>query len=52
MMGSVDIFKPKSTFLEPVLPINLGNIYNIFLEMLRIEPGPLGERREHYLCAL
>ena len=57
--GSINIFK-LSTLLE-VPSINLGNIKNEFLQknmsekflgMPRIISGLLGERREHYLCAL
>ena len=49
---SIYIFKPLSTFLQPVTSIYLSNIIIKFLECQELDPGLLGENQDCYLCAL
>ena len=49
LMGSVNIFKPVSTSLLPVPPINLSNIF--WGEHQEPNPGLLIEKQECYLFA-
>ena len=55
-MGSINIFKPLSTFLKPELLINLSNIENFssefFWERCKSNPGLLGEKQVCYLYAM
>ena len=55
-MGSINIFKPLSTFLSPALLITLSDIENFHLkffgECWESNLGLLGEKQVCYLCAM
>ena len=51
-MGSIDIIKPLTTFLQPVPWININNIEINFHECQESNLGPPGAKRECYLCTM
>ena len=51
-MGSINFFKPLSTFLQPAPLINLSNIEGNFQECQKSNPQPLGEKQQCYLSSL
>ena len=51
-MGSINIFKPLSSYLQPAWSINFSNIKINYRECRESNPGLLGEKQECNLCAM